>query len=420
MMEGANVRALCRQYHICPRTGYKWLERYRLEGVGGLADRSRRPHSQPRQTLGAVEDAVIAVRKAHPAWAGRKISSSLQAALTDPEALQELKREVGPSVDALVAGIGCIERAEDVPAPSTIGSILKRRGYIDEEEATRHKPFLRFEYAAPNELWQMDFKGSFAFPSGKRCYPLGVLDDHSRYSLVLQACADQRAVTVKEHLTQCFREYGLPERMLMDNGPPWCNPRPGNVAKRAYTRLSVWLMHLGIVVLHGRPWHPQTQGKEERFHRTLRAEVLEKHFVYHNFQVKTGTRGQGITAATLEDCAAVQALFDPWRKLYNQVRPHEALGLKPPASRFQKSSRPFPEELPIVEYDTQPADQLARVNANGDIHLNGRTVHIGDAFYQRTLLLRPIEQQPDNWQIYFSKQRLGSLSLNDQSELKSC
>src|SRR5205807_4484324 len=156
--------------------------------------------------------------------------------------------------------------------------------------------FERFERAAPNELWQMDYKGHFATRAG-RCHPLTVVDDHSRYAVGLRACGDERGGTVQAELTAIFRQYGLPERMLMDNGSPW-----GSDALHRHTWLTVWLLELGVAVSHGRPYHPQTQGKDERFHRTLTAEVI-------------GRRA-------FADLAECQRRFDAWRVVYNtQGRP---------------------------------------------------------------------------------------------------
>ena len=181
----------------------------------------------------------LAVRAEHPAWGGRKIRRRLQ----------DLKHPA-------------------VPSASTITAILHRQGRIAAAASAGHKPFERFERAAPNELWQMDYKGHFATRAG-RCHPLTVVDDHSRYAVGLRACGDERGGTVQAELSAIFRRYGLPERMLMDNGSPW-----GSDALHRHTWLTVWLLELGIAVSHGRPYHPQTQGKDERFHRTLTAEVI--------------------------------------------------------------------------------------------------------------------------------------------------
>jgi len=191
MQEGANIRQLCDGFQISRPTGYKWIKRFLEEGEAGLQDRSRQPHRSPMKTVPEVEADVIEVRQANPAWGGRKIRSRLQA--------------LGQTI---------------VPAASRITAILHRHGLIDPEEATKHKAWLRFEAKAPNDLWQMDFKGHFPAARG-RCHPLTVLDDHSRYSLGLEACGDERDFTVRERLTIIFRRYGLPRRILVDNGSPW-------------------------------------------------------------------------------------------------------------------------------------------------------------------------------------------------------
>ncbi len=238
-----------------------------------------------------------------------------------------------------VAGPG----VEQVPAASTITEILRRRDLLSELKGCQ--AFQRFERERPNELWQMDFKGHFGLGAGGRCHPLTVLDDHSRYALVLQACGNEQGQTVQEQLRQAFRSYGLPQSMLMDNGSPW-----GDDRESPWTPLTVWMLRLGVRVIHGGPYHPQTQGKEERFHRTLVAEVL-----------------QGRVFRDLQEC---QARFDEWRVIYNYERPHEALDLAVPGSRYEPSGRSFPEQLPEREFS--PTDVL-RKGAKGGMVLVPRT-----------------------------------------------
>ena len=188
--EGANIRELCRRFTISPPTAYKWLSRYAQEGAAGLADRSRRPRGSPRRTAAALEQAVLGIREEHPAWGGRTIRKVL------------LDRDGGP-----------------VPSPSTITAILRRHDRIAIAERAQ-RDWQRFEHPRPNDLWQMDFKGHFPTGVG-RCHPLTIVDDHSRFAIGLQACADERTGTVQERLRDIFRVYGLPERLLMDNGSPW-------------------------------------------------------------------------------------------------------------------------------------------------------------------------------------------------------
>jgi len=222
--EGANRRELCRRFGIHPETGYKWLGRF--ESNAELADRSRRPHSSPARTEQAVEARILALRDEHPAWGARKL-------------------------------VRCLERAGlRPPAFSTVHQILHRHGRIAAPPggavATQ-----RFEKPAPNLLWQMDFKGWVRLGDGSRCHPLTVLDDHSRYDLCLAACADEQGSTVQNRLTRTFRRYGLPEAFFVDNGGPW-----GDSSGQHWTRFGVWLLKLGVDVLHSRPYHPQSRGKE--------------------------------------------------------------------------------------------------------------------------------------------------------------
>ena len=247
------------------------------------------------------------------------------------------------------------------------------------------RPLKRFERADPNALWQMDFKGDFRMTGGGRCYPLTVLDDHSRYALVLAACSNQQRETVQGHLTTAFRRYGLPEAMLMDNGPPWA---ASHVLGGA-TRLTVWLMDLDIRVLHGRPGHPQTQGKEERFHRTLKEEVLQ--------------------GRSFADLSVTQSRFDPWRATYNQERPHEALDLAVPASRYRVSDRGYRSEGLQTPFVYDVSFTVRRVDAEGRIRLGGKDYFVGGAYGRRRVGLR---RAPDSgvWQVYYRTFRIATLN----------
>jgi transposase InsO family protein len=278
-----------------------------------------------------VEAAVLEVRAQHP-WGGRKIRRRLE-----------------------VLG------QEQLPAASTIHAILKRHGLLDPTQSSKHRAFQRFERPAPNALWQMDFKGHFAL-GAVRCHPLTVLDDHSRYSICLRACLDETTATVQQALTESFRRYGLPDDMLMDNGSPW-----GNAGEQVLTPLTVWLIRLEIRVLHGRPYHPQTQGKDERFHRTLAVEVLN-HQRFHD----------------LLDC---QRKFDRFRDVYNLERPHEALGLEVPVTRYQPSARAFPEQIPDIEY--APGDIVRKTQDHGALYFCGRVFRISKALRGYPVALRP-------------------------------
>jgi transposase InsO family protein len=348
----ANIRQLCRQFGISPTTGYKWLQRFQANSLEGLQELSRRPKHSPTQTAAAMEKAVIEQRQENPAWGGRKLAARLRA-------------------------LGHTE----VPQPSTITNILHRHQLIDQEEALKHKAWIRFEHPQPNDLWQMDFKGHFALGRG-RCHPLTVLDDHSRFALGLVACLREDTVTTRAALTAIFCRYGLPWRMTMDNGSPW------SAHGHNCTTLSVWLIRLGIRLSFSRPYHPQTQGKDERFHRTLAVELLRNHL--------------------WRDVLECQQAFDKWRAKYNLIRPHEALGQNVPASRYQVSVRPFPQTLPPLEYGAH--EIVRKVGDRGQVKYKNRKFFVGNALVHLHLALRPTNTD-GLLDVYLSHQRIGSIDL---------
>jgi transposase InsO family protein len=351
--EGANVRELCRRFGISPSVGYKWIERSKQDGET-FEDRSRRPHHSPKRTEDAIEQRVLEVRDAHPVWNARKIRRVLQRTLTV------------------------------VPAASTIGQILKRHGRISADASALIHPWQYFEHDAPNDLLQMDFKGHFQIGQG-RCFPLTVLDDHSRYSMLLQACENERTETVQPHLIAMFRRYGLPWRMNMDNGNPWGNPTGD-----PYTKLTVWLIRIGITISHSRPLHPQTNGKDERFHRTLNAELLSNRY--------------------FASYSEIQRAFDPWRETYNHDRPHEALGLEVPASRYRPSSRSYPEVLPVPEYG--PEDRVYKLRGNGMLRIDKCDFYLNQAFGGQLLAVRP-SADDGVFTVHFFHKQLGSIDLRN-------
>lgn len=358
--EGSNVRALCRAYGISPTTGYRWLERYRASGVGGLGDRSRRPRRSPTTTPEDVVKAVIEVRREHPCWGGRTIHHVLR------------RRGVAP-----------------LPHANTITGILHRHGLIGTEESAKRRAFVRFERAEPNELWQMDFKGHFALAAG-RCHPLTVVDDHSRYAVTLVACPNERRQGVQTALRETFARHGLPEEILIDNGPPW-----GTDFDHRHTKLTAWLMRLGIVPTHGRPYHPQTRGKSERFNGTLAREVID--------------------GRVFADLGEAQAHFDAWRHVYNHERPHQAIGNEPPASRYRPSPRPLPAELPPMAYD---ADCLVRwVQKDGRISLDNRNVFVSNAFAGDPVGLKPTARD-GVFEVLYCRFLVGRLDLTGKRELE--
>lgn len=352
LAQGANRSELCRRFGISRETGYKWIGRQAVEGHAGLADRSRRPHSSPQRTPASIEAEILRIREAsNNAWGGRKIAHVL------------------------------CRQGVAIPA-STVTAILRRNGKLEERGSEHPGSYQRFEREAPNDLWQMDFKGHFVIGRG-RCHPLTVLDDHSRYSLGIEACADEQDQTVRQRLTVIFRRYGLPLTMLMDNGSPW-----GDSGGEPYTRFTVWLMRLGVRVTHGRRYHPQTQGKDERFHRSLKAEVL--------------------AGRSFDDLAHCQRAFDRWRPIYNNERPHEAIDLKVPADRYRMSQRPYPEQLPVIEYG--PGDIVRKVDISGRISFKNRVWRIGKAFRGELIALRPVDED-GVFSVHYCAHRITTIDL---------
>jgi transposase InsO family protein len=353
---GVNVRALCRRFQISAKTGYKWLQRYRISGASGLVDRSRRPRHSPRQCPERLAAGVLAVRQENPSWGGRKLRRRLQ--------------DLGGGA---------------VPAASTCTQIVRRGRLIGPAASAAHTPWARFERAQPNELWQMDFKGHFPTQSGVRCHPLAVLDDHSRYNILLSPQADEQGPTVQAVLLASFRQYGLPDALLCDNGPPWGCAEP----TCPFTTFTVWLLRLGVRVLHGRPYHPQTQGKQERFNRTLTADLLRQH--------------------TWRDLAHCAVEFPRFRHRYNCERPHDSLQGATPISRYRPSVRSLPAALPPLEYPA--GTRVVTLRASGLLTFGGQTWYVGKPFGGLPVGLRPSAQADGQWEVFFSFHRLGLLDL---------
>lgn len=309
------ITALCRKYGISRKTGYKWLNRA-AEGLQ-LCDQSRRPNQQPSKTADELEALIVQMRLSHPAWGGKTIRAVLES-----------------------AGV------EGLPSDKTCCNILKRNGLIDPAESAKHTAFQRFEKHHCNEMWQTDFKGDFLLGNGVRCYPLTILDDHSRYSIRIEPKVS--ATDVKSSFIAAFQEYGLPNSVLSDNGSQFAG------AHRGLSTFERFLIDLDILPIHGRPIHPQTQGKIERFHRTFKQEALR-------------------TIPIDMDNAATR--FANWRWTYNEVRPHHALGMKTPASVYQPSTRKYYEPKPYV-YDE--GSRLIKVNNWGYLRFGSNQLFLSE------------------------------------------
>lgn len=357
-LPGANLSELCRRFGVSRPTAYKWLARHDERAAdAGLSNRSSRPHGSPRQSPQCLERKVLQVRSEQPAWGARKIARLL-----------------------------LVEQQVQV-APSTVNAILRRHGCIDAAASLASRPWQRFERQAPNELWQIDFKGDFALAQG-RCHALTVLDDHSRYSLSLRAMGQQTHGLVHQALYEAFRRYGLPWQINADNGPPWGTGQRSS-RRHTLTRLGVWLTRLGVRLSHSRPYHPQTNGKDERFHRTLKAELLQRR--------------------QLNDLDHAQREFDAWRDTYNYRRPHEALAMGTPSQRYVPSARSMPAKLPAIEY--LGGDWVRKVDCSGWLGFKGRKLKFARALAGQYLAFRANSQCDSAWDVYFCDLRLCTIDL---------
>lgn len=343
---------LCREFEISRPTGYLWLGRYEKTGVAGIAEISRRPHHSPRRTEAKLEQRVIQERQRYPDWGARKLQVVLAR--------------------------------EDVELThSTIHRILLRHDLVQEQD--RHRPAVqRFEREAPNDLWQMDFKSPIGWNAA--IGPLSVLDDHSRYVPVLQALGSTRAELVREQLESAFADCGVPEAMLMDHGIPWWNAG----APTGATGLTIWLMKQGIRLHWSGYRHPQTQGKVERFHGAL-----------ERAWQKRGGAGQD-----------PQAWLDAYRWEHNYVRPHEALGMKTPASVWRKSDRAYNPRPPAWEYP--PGAKVLKLDGQGKMDAYGIRWSISKALRGERVQLQRIG---DRVLVYYCRTLIRELDLQNRHSL---
>ena len=331
IMGDTSISSLCREYGISRTTAYKWMAR--CKNGESMSDKSHEPFSKPFKTPLAMEEIILNARGEHPTWGARKLKRFLQD-----------------------------KGYDKLPAVSTISDILSRNGCIAPEESQIHTPYKRFEKEAPNRMWQMDFKGHFSMLDNQRCHPLTILDDHSRFSICVDAKSDEKWHTTKPSIEKAFQEYGLPDSILCDNGNPWGDNRGG------YTAFDLWMMQLNILPIHGRPLHPQTQGKEERFHRTLKADLLVR--------------------VPMRNLAHAQKEFDAYRNCYNNERPHEALNLDVPARHYRASKRKYISETHEPEYDG--GRQLRKVNYKGYLSIHQHRYYLSEVFIDKYLEIKPI------------------------------
>lgn len=350
---------LCDRYGISRKTGYKWVERYREEGLDGLSERSRKPHRTSQEIPLAIRQVILELRTG-------------QRDIPGPKKIQALlSQRFGPEL---------------VPSKTSIYNILKAAGQIEPRRQRRRvapsRSPLRNAHR-PNELWSADYKGQFRTRDGRWCYPLTVMDHASRYLLACDGRTGTSLSEARQSFERLFREYGLPERLRTDNGVPFATTGVGGLS-----RLSIWWIRLGIVPERIEPGQPQQNGRHERMHRTL------KHAL-----------GQ----SPAKDLAAQQIWLDAFRQDYNECRPHEGLEQQYPASCFHVSTRPYPERLPELEYPRY--FHPSRVCQNGLIYWRGLRIYIGYLLAGEWIGL---EEVGDGlWDAYFGVIRIGGFNERD-------
>ena len=348
--------ALCREYGISRPTGDKWIERF--QDGESMSDRSRAPKSVPGRIDSGMEAEIVRIRQLHPALGAVK--------------LRKIMENAGYT---------------NLPCARTFNNIFARHGLIESEASQAATPYQRFEKAIPNEMWQADFKGHFQMEDGYRCHPLNIIDDCSRFNLCIEALTNETFDAVKPVMERLFKEYGLPFSFLCDNGNPW-----GTTQSLGFSRFEVWLMELGILTLHGKPLHPQTQGKEERFNRSFTRECLK--------------------GKVFADKNHAQSCFDEYRAFYNEVRPHFALDLEVPSSRYKPSSRQMPQVIEDWEYSSEY--QLCKVKDSGYFNYKGQGFFLSEAFAGKYIAVRE-SHLPGQITLVFRKFKIGRIDLDNRA-----
>ena len=324
-----NFSSLCREFGITRKTGYKWVNRFKNQNE--LKDQSRKPNLIANKTPIEIEEVILALRNENPGWGAKTIKQVLEN-----------------------------HGHENIPCVKTVNNILNRNGCILKEESEKRHKYIRFQRELCNEMWQTDFKGDFELKNGKRCYPLDIIDDHSRFLIKIAPAPNTKNVVIPA-FESAFSEYGMPLSVLSDNGGQFAG------FKQGYTQFEKWLMCLDILPIHGRVRHPQTQGKIERFHRTLKDELLRY--------------------KTFEDIEHANIEIQAWRDKYNNIRPHEALNMLTPSEVYIKSNRQYNGLIKPYEYSGEYP--VLKVNCKGYISFEYQRLYFSETFIGEYIEFRP-------------------------------
>ena len=352
----ASKSALCREYCISRVTGDKWIKRY-LNGEA-LTDLNRAPHTHPNRLPPETESFIVEMRMKEPALGAKKIHRMM------------------------------INNDHMPPAISTINEVLKRNGLITREASEAAQHYIRFQKEQPNDMWQADFKGNFLLQNGRRCHPLSIIDDCSRFCLSSDAKPNEQLEGTKASFIKAFKEYGMPRSILCDNGTPW-----GSSQSTSITRFEVWLMEHGVLTLHIRPQHPQWQGKVERFNGSYKRERLKFY--------------------TPIDILNAQRSREEYKEFYNNVRPHEALNMDTPSQHYEPSKREYTDAVDKWEYES--GGELRRIKSTGYLSFGGQGYYLSEGLGDKEVMLYPAEDEEDVFDVVFREFVVARLCLRDRT-----
>lgn len=348
--------ALCKEYGISRPTGDKWIARY-LSG-DSMDDLRRTPKTQRNRISPEMENRIVKIRQQYPALGALKLHRMMEN-----------------------------EGITNLPCPKTFNNVFHRHGLITAEASAAATAMQRYEKSRANEMWQADYKGNFLMKNGKRCHPLNIIDDYSRYNLCCEVQLTETFEEIQPIMIRLFKEYGMPFSILCDNGNPW-----GNAQLMGYTRFEVWLMELGVLTLHGRIYHPQTQGKGESYNRSFTRECLKNNVFIDEY--------------------STQQIFSQYRDFYNNRRPHHALKLEVPGSRYRRSEIDYPERVQAWDYPKEY--QVLHTSSKGYFTYKGTRYFLSDAFSDKTIAVRE-SHLPGQLTIVFRQFKIARIDLTKKT-----
>ena len=351
LLDGEKMASVCREFGVSRKTGYKFFNRYKDEGLQGLEDRPRSPYRHPNRLPFQLEKAILGIKREHRTWGAPKIRDKLAKEYAGLKA----------------------------PAASTIHAVLDRHGLVRRRKRRRHKVqgTELGDARVPNALWCADFKGEFRLGNRKYCYPLTVSDYCSRYLLACEGLDSTKEAGAFAVFERVFKDFGLPGAIRTDNGVPFASAH----AMFGLSRLSVWWLRLGIAIERIKPGRPQQNGRHERMHLTLKKEATRPHS--YNFLQQ-------------------QARFDEFVEVYNNDRPHQALGGKYPGEVYTPSAREFlPPQVPEYPFH----DRTIRVTQCGRLCVGRRKINLSSVFGGQYVGIREVADQI--WLVSFMDYDLG-------------